>query len=60
MFTLWEAFLSYKDEAGEPIFSAIEATQNSGTYFLLFNDNNHEAVEKNLIDVDEKLEVIGN
>jgi hypothetical protein len=27
MFTLREAFLSYKDDAGEQIFSAIEATQ---------------------------------
>jgi hypothetical protein len=31
MFTIREAFLSYKDDAGEPIFSAIEATQTSGT-----------------------------
>jgi hypothetical protein len=52
MFTLREAFLSYKDDAGEPIFSAIEATQTSGTYRLLFNDNNHEAVDNILIDVD--------
>jgi hypothetical protein len=60
MFTLREAFFSYKGDAGEPIFSAIEATQTSGTYHLLFNDNNHEAVDKILIDVDEKLEAIGN
>jgi hypothetical protein len=60
IFTLREAFLSYKDDAGEPIFSAIEATQTSGTYRLLFNDDNHEAVDKILIDVDEKLEAIGN
>jgi hypothetical protein len=60
MFTLQEAFLSYKDDAGEPIFSAIEATQTSGTYRLLFNDNNHEAVDKILIDIDEKLEAFGN
>jgi hypothetical protein len=60
MFTLREAFLSYKDDAGEPIFSAIEATQTSGTYRLLFNDNKHEAVENILIEVDEKLDAIGN
>jgi hypothetical protein len=60
MFTLREAFLSYKDDAGEPIFSAMEATQTSGTYRLLFNDNNNEAVDKILIDVDEKLDAIGN
>jgi hypothetical protein len=60
MFTLWEAFLSYKDATGEPIFSAIEATQTSGTYRLLFNDNNHAAVDKILTDIDEKLEAIGN
>jgi hypothetical protein len=52
--------VSYKDNAGEPILSAIEATQTSGTYLLLFNYNNHEAVEQILIDVDEKLEAIGN
>jgi hypothetical protein len=34
--------------------------QTSGTYRLLFNDNNHVAVDKILIDVDEKLEAIGN
>jgi hypothetical protein len=60
MFTLREAFLSYKDDAGEPIFSAVEDTQASGRYRLLFNDNNHEAVDEILIDVDEKLEAIGN
>jgi hypothetical protein len=60
MFTLREAFLSYKDDAGEPIFSAIEATQTSGTYRLLFNDNNHAAVDMILTDIDEKLEAIGN
>jgi hypothetical protein len=60
MFTLREAFFSYKDDAGETIFSAFEATQTSGTYCLLFNDNNHEAVDSILIDVDEKLEAIGN
>jgi hypothetical protein len=54
------SFLSYKDDAGELIFSAIEDTQTSGTYRLLFNDNNHEAVDNILIDVDEKLDVIGN
>jgi hypothetical protein len=60
MFTLREAFLSYKDYAGEPIFSAIEATQTSGTYRLLFNDNNHAAVGMILTDIDEKLKAIGN
>jgi hypothetical protein len=60
MFTLREAFLSYKDDAGEPIFSAFEATQTSGTYRLLFNDNNHAAVDMILTDIDEKLEAIGN
>jgi hypothetical protein len=60
MFTLREAFLSYKDDAGEMIFSAIEATQTSGIYRLLFNDNNHAAVDKILTDDDEKLEAIGN
>jgi hypothetical protein len=43
MFTPREVFLSYKDDAGEPIFSAIEAIQTGGTYRLLFNDINHEA-----------------
>jgi hypothetical protein len=60
MFTLREAFLSYKDDSGEPIFSGIEVTQTSGTYRLIFNEKNHEAVDKILIDVDEKLDAIGN
>jgi hypothetical protein len=60
MFSLREAFLSYNDDAGEPIFSAFEATQTSGTYRLLFNDNNHAAVDMILTDIDEKLEAIGN
>jgi hypothetical protein len=60
MFTLREAFLSYKDNSGEPIFSGIEATQTSATYRLLFNKKNHEAVDKILIEVDEKLDAIGN
>jgi hypothetical protein len=59
MFTLREAFLSCTDDTGEPIFSAIEATQNGGAYRLLFNDNNHEAVDMILTDVDEKLDAIG-
>jgi hypothetical protein len=59
MFTLREAFLSYKDDAGEPIFSAIEATQTGGTYRILFNDNNHAAVDMIITDIDEKLEAIG-
>jgi hypothetical protein len=60
MFTLQEAFLSYKDDTGEPIFSDIEATQTGGTYRLLFNDNNHAAVDMILTDIDEKLEAIVN
>jgi hypothetical protein len=60
MFTPRGAFLSYKDDAGELIFSAIEATQTSGTYRLLFNDNIHAAVDMILTDIDEKLEAIGN
>jgi hypothetical protein len=60
MFTIWEAFLSYKDDAGEPIFSDIEAAQTGGTYRFLFNDNNHAAVDMILTDIDEKLEAIGN
>jgi hypothetical protein len=58
MFTLREAFMSYKDDAGEPIFSAIEATQTGGTYRLLFNDNNHAAIDMILADIDEKIEAI--
>jgi hypothetical protein len=60
MLTLHEAFLSSKDESGEPIFSVIGATQTSGTYHLLFNEKNHEALDKIMIDVDEKLDAIGN
>jgi hypothetical protein len=60
LFTLREAFLSYKDDAGEPIFRAIEATQTGGTYHFLFNDNNHAAVDMILTDIDEKLEAILN
>jgi hypothetical protein len=60
MFTLRVAFLSYKDDSREPIFSGIEATQTSGTYFILFNENNHKAVDTILIDIDAKLDAIGN
>jgi hypothetical protein len=60
LFTLREAFLSYKDDAGAPIFGAIEATQAGGTYRFLFNDKNHAAVDMILTDIDEKLEAIGN
>jgi hypothetical protein len=60
IFTLREEFLPYKDDAGEPIFSATEATKTGGTYRLLFNDNNHAVVDKILTDIDEKLEAIGN
>jgi hypothetical protein len=52
MFTLQEAFLSYKDDTGEPIFSAIEATKTGGTYRLLFNDNNHAADDMILTGID--------
>jgi hypothetical protein len=55
-----EALLSYKDDAGEPILSAIEDTQTGGTDRLLFNDNNHAAVNMILTDIDEKLEAIIN
>jgi hypothetical protein len=60
LFTLREEFLSYKDDAGAPIFSAIEATQTGGTYRFLFNDNNHAAVDMILTDINENLEAIGN
>jgi hypothetical protein len=59
LFTLREEFMSYKDDAGAPIFSAIEA-QTGGTYRFLFNNNNHAAVDMILTDIDEKLEAIGN
>jgi hypothetical protein len=59
-FTLREAFLSYKEDAGATVFSAIEATQTGGTYRFLFNDNNHAAVDMIITDIDEKLEAIGN
>jgi hypothetical protein len=58
--TLREAFLSYKDDAGESIFSVIEATQTGGTYCFLFNDKNHATVDKILTDIDEKIEAIRN
>jgi hypothetical protein len=38
----------------------VQATQTSGTYRLLFNENNHAAVDMILTDIDEKLEAIGN
>jgi hypothetical protein len=57
-FTLREAILSYKDDTGAPIFSAIEATQTGGTYRFLFDDNNHAAVDMILTDIAEKLEAI--
>jgi hypothetical protein len=60
LFILREAFLSYKDDGGEPIFSAIEATQTGGTYRFLFNANNQAAVDMILTDIGEKLEAIGN
>jgi hypothetical protein len=60
MFTLRKAFLSYKDESGEPIFRGIEATQTSGSYRLLFNEKNTNVVDTILIDVYKKLDAIGN
>jgi hypothetical protein len=57
-FNLREAFLSYKDDAGASIFSAIDATQTGGTYRLLFNGNNRAAVDMIRTDIDEKLEAI--
>jgi uncharacterized protein YwqG len=57
-FTLREAFLSYKDDAGASIFSAFEATQTGGTYRFLVNDNNRASVDMILTDIDEKLEAI--
>jgi hypothetical protein len=60
MFTLQEAFLSYKDDAGEPIFSAIEATKTGGTHRLIFNENSHAAIAMILTDIDEKLKAIRN
>jgi hypothetical protein len=59
-FTLREAFLSYKDDAGASIFSAFEDTQTGGTYRFLFNDNNRASVGMLITDIDEKLEAIGN
>jgi hypothetical protein len=60
MFTLREAFLFHKDDAGEPMFSDIEATHTGGTYRLIFNDNNHAAVDMILADINDNLEAIGN
>jgi hypothetical protein len=60
MFTLREAFLSYNNDSGEPIFSSIEATQTSGSYRLLFNEKNTNVVNTTLIKVDARLDAIGN
>jgi hypothetical protein len=60
LFRLREAFLSYKDDSREPIFSGIEAAQTGGTYRLLFDENNHKAVDTILIDIDAKLNAIEN
>jgi hypothetical protein len=60
MFTLQEAFLSYTDSSGDPVFSGIEATQRDGSYRLLFNEENSEMVDSILTDVDNKLNSIGN
>jgi hypothetical protein len=59
-FTLREAFLSYKDDAGASILSTIEATQSGGTYCFLFNDNDRASVDMILTAIDEKVEAIGN
>jgi hypothetical protein len=58
MFTLREAFLSHKDDSGDPIFSGIEAMQTGGAYRLLFNEENTKVVDTILIDVDEKFNAI--
>jgi hypothetical protein len=55
MFTLQEAFLSYTDSSGEPVFSGIEATQTCGSYHLLFNEENSGIIYPILMDVDDKL-----
>jgi hypothetical protein len=59
-FTLREACLSYKDDAGASTSSAIEATQTRGTYRFLFDDNNRASVDMILTEIEEKLESIGN
>jgi hypothetical protein len=60
MFTLREAFLSYTDSSDDPIFSGIEATQRSGSYRLLFNEEISDVVDSILTNVDCKLNSIGN
>jgi hypothetical protein len=60
MFVLQEAFLSYTDSSGDPIFSDIEATQASAAYSLLFNKENSELVDSILADVDAKPNAIVN
>jgi hypothetical protein len=60
MFTLREAFLSYTDPSSEPIFTGIEAAQTEGMYHLLFNNKNGDLVDKIMLDIDAKLDSIGN
>jgi hypothetical protein len=60
MFTLRYAFLSYTDSSGEPVFSGIQATHTGGSYRLLFNEENSGMVDSILMDVDDKLNSIGN
>jgi hypothetical protein len=60
MFTLREAFLSYTRSSGDPVFSGTKATHTGGSYLLLFNEENSGMVDSNLMDVDEKLNAIGN
>jgi hypothetical protein len=42
------------------LYPTIEATQTSGKYRLLFNENNHKVVDTILIDADAKLDAVGN
>jgi hypothetical protein len=60
MFTLREAFLSYTDSSGNPVFSGIKAPQAGGSYRLLFNEENSGIVDSILMDVDGNLNSISN
>jgi hypothetical protein len=60
MYTLREAFFSYTDSSGDPVFIGIEETQTSGSYRLLYNEEDSEMVDSILTDVDDKLNSIGN
>jgi hypothetical protein len=59
MFTL-QTFLSYTDSSGDLIFSGADATQTSGSYRLLLNEENDEVIDSILTDLDAKLNAIGN